>query len=384
MRCHGERGCKAAAESAPARYFGSGLKRANRRLDYPFGGDLRGSEVIVVLACVLALSSADSATVGASAIALRHALKIDNTDIGLLVAVSSLVAAFFSLPFGVLADRVQRTPDAGHGHRDLGGGDDMERDGQHVRGLAGGPPGSGGGNGRRRTGGGFARGRLVQRPRTGQIYSYILTGELVGAGVGFVVTGDISSFSWRAAFLSPVVARVRARLVRLAPTRTTTRYRRRALAGPGDPARAARSTRKRKKKEPARQDGRSAAGAGPGHPARPAPARNGRPANGVFRRHPLRPRRPYQRGADRVRGMRLLFPRRGANISPRVRERPVPDQPGGSEPPPARPGGRGRGRHTRWRAVGDLLLHQRPHKWPGARGRRRRLASVVLLSSRRC
>ena len=34
-----------------------------------------------------------------------------------------------------------------------------------------------------------------------EIYSYILSGELVGAGVGFVVTGDISSFSWRAAFV---------------------------------------------------------------------------------------------------------------------------------------------------------------------------------------
>ena len=35
----------------------------------------------------------------------------------------------------------------------------------------------------------------------GRIYSFILTGELVGAGVGFAVTGDISALSWRAAFL---------------------------------------------------------------------------------------------------------------------------------------------------------------------------------------
>src|SRR5439155_419962 len=51
----------------------------------------------------------DSATVGASAIQLRHDLHINNTDVGLLVAVTSLVAAAASLPFGVLADRVRRT-----------------------------------------------------------------------------------------------------------------------------------------------------------------------------------------------------------------------------------------------------------------------------------
>ena len=36
-------------------------------------------------------------------------LHITNTDIGLLVAVTSLVAALATLPFGVLADRVRRT-----------------------------------------------------------------------------------------------------------------------------------------------------------------------------------------------------------------------------------------------------------------------------------
>jgi MFS family permease len=35
----------------------------------------------------------------------------------------------------------------------------------------------------------------------GRIYSYILTGELAGAGIGFAVTGDIAALSWRAAFV---------------------------------------------------------------------------------------------------------------------------------------------------------------------------------------
>ena len=65
--------------------------------------------VIVVLAAVLALSSADIVTVGASATHLRSDLSITNTEIGLLVAVSSLVGALASVPFGVLADMIRRT-----------------------------------------------------------------------------------------------------------------------------------------------------------------------------------------------------------------------------------------------------------------------------------
>ena len=72
------------------------------------GGPAR-TRIVLVLGSVLALSSADAATVGAAAVQLRHALQIGNTDIGLLVAVTSLVGAVFSVPFGVLADRVRRT-----------------------------------------------------------------------------------------------------------------------------------------------------------------------------------------------------------------------------------------------------------------------------------
>src|SRR5580698_6040784 len=35
----------------------------------------------------------------------------------------------------------------------------------------------------------------------GRIYGYVLTGELLGAGLGFAVTGDVAALSWRAAFV---------------------------------------------------------------------------------------------------------------------------------------------------------------------------------------
>src|SRR2546421_11520830 len=71
-----------------------------RQLEGLFGGPAR-SRVILALAAVLALQSADTATVGASATQLREALHISNTDIGLLVAVTSIVAAVASVPFGM-------------------------------------------------------------------------------------------------------------------------------------------------------------------------------------------------------------------------------------------------------------------------------------------
>ncbi|MGH9074826.1 MAG: MFS transporter, partial [Acidimicrobiales bacterium] len=88
--------------------LGRAAGQARRRLDRAVGGPAR-SRVILVLACILALNSADTATVGAAAAPLRHALGISNLDIGLLVAVTSAVGALASIPFGALVDRHRRT-----------------------------------------------------------------------------------------------------------------------------------------------------------------------------------------------------------------------------------------------------------------------------------
>ncbi|MGH2934286.1 MAG: MFS transporter [Gaiellaceae bacterium] len=157
--------------------------------------------VIVVLACVLGLSGADTATVGASATELRNGLHISNTDIGLLVTATSIVGAIATLPFGVLADRVRRTTvlglaivlwavamfwsaAVGNFHELLVArlflGAVTAAAGPLVASLVGDYFGS---------------------AERGRIYGFILTGELVGAGFGFAVTGDIAALSWRAAFV---------------------------------------------------------------------------------------------------------------------------------------------------------------------------------------
>jgi MFS-type transporter involved in bile tolerance (Atg22 family) len=101
------------ADRDPAETVGAAIRwlgRAGvRSLTRKLGGAER-TRVIVLLAAVLALSSADATTVGAAAMPLRQALGISNTDIGLLVTVTSLVAALASLPFGVLADRACAAP----------------------------------------------------------------------------------------------------------------------------------------------------------------------------------------------------------------------------------------------------------------------------------
>jgi MFS family permease len=191
-------------DRTPAEALGTAVRRfgraASRRLTTALGGAER-TRVIVLLAAVLALSSADATTVGAAATPLRNSLGISNTDIGLLVTVTSLIAALASLPFGVLADRVRRTWTLG-GAIVLWGGAmiwsaTVSTFGQLLvtRMLLGGVT--------------AAAGPLVASlvgdyfpaAERGRIYGYILAGELAGAGVGFAVTGDIAALSWRAAFV---------------------------------------------------------------------------------------------------------------------------------------------------------------------------------------
>jgi len=196
----GDAGAGRRAANIAAAAAGRLARAGSNALTTTLGGRER-TRVIVLLASVLALASADSATVGASAIQLRHDLHISNTDVGLLVTVTSLVAAAASLPFGVLADRVRRTrllggaivlwgaamiwsataPTFGHlllARLFLGG----------VTAAAGPVVAS-------------LVGDWFVSSERGRIYGYIISGELIGAAFGFAVTGGIATLSWRAAFV---------------------------------------------------------------------------------------------------------------------------------------------------------------------------------------
>ncbi|MHB8060195.1 MAG: MFS transporter [Gaiellaceae bacterium] len=174
-------------------------RAGSAQLSDTLGGALR-MRVIVVLAAVLALSSADVVTVGASATQLRGDLSITNTEIGLLVAVSSLVGALASVPFGVLADRIRRTFTLSAAIVLWGVAMIWSANASSygellltrlflgaVTAAAGPCIGS-------------LVGDYFSGAERGRIYGFILSGELIGAGFGFTVTGDIAALSWRLAF----------------------------------------------------------------------------------------------------------------------------------------------------------------------------------------
>jgi len=187
----------APARRGPARRLAGHLAS---RIEDAFGGPAR-TRVILVLGGVLALSSADTATVGASATVLRHALHISNADIGLLVAVNAVVAAIASIPFGVFADRLRRTTTLGVSIVLWGGCMVWSATAQSFGHLlltrlflgiataSAGPVVA------------SMLGDWFVSAERGRIYSYVLTGELLGAGVGFAVTGDLAALSWRLAFM---------------------------------------------------------------------------------------------------------------------------------------------------------------------------------------
>lgn len=167
-------------------------------------GGARRMRVVTVFGAVLALEAADTAAVGAAGPQLQHALGIGKTDLGLLLAVTAIVGAVATVPAGMLVDRVRRV-------RLLSVAVLLWGVASAVSGLA--------------TGfaflllarlglgvviavGGPAIASLVgdyfpERER-GRIYGYILAGELVGTGFGFVVCGDLATLSWRASFFALV------------------------------------------------------------------------------------------------------------------------------------------------------------------------------------
>lgn len=165
------------------------------------GGPAR-ARVITLFGAVLALSGADSATVGAVAPQLEHALHIGNTKIGLLSSVALLVGAVFTIPVGLMVDRVRRMPLLA-----------LSIILWSVASLAGALAGSYSslllarlalGAVAATAGPAIASltGDYFPASERGRIWAYILAGEVAGTAVGFIVSGSVASLiDWRAAFI---------------------------------------------------------------------------------------------------------------------------------------------------------------------------------------
>jgi predicted MFS family arabinose efflux permease len=165
------------------------------------GGPAR-ARVVVLLASVLGLNSADSGAVGALADQLEQGLGINHTRLGLLATVSSAVGVAAALPVGVLADRSRRVRIlvvvvAAWSVAMVAGGLATSYTwlllSRLVLGVAAGAASPV-----------IASliGDLFPPADRARILGLILSGEVIGAGVGLVVAGDIgATLSWRYAFV---------------------------------------------------------------------------------------------------------------------------------------------------------------------------------------
>ncbi len=187
-----------------SRSRGRRLGRARRRLGEQVAVRLGGPEraqAIICLAAILALSAADGGTIGAVAPQLRADLGASNTDIGLLTAASSAIAAIASVPAGVLTDRVNRVRLMVASilvwvvAMCVGGAAPsfevllLSRLALGVASATAGPVVA------------SLSGDFFPAAERGRVYGYVLSGELIGAGAGLLIGGNLSGlFSWRAAF----------------------------------------------------------------------------------------------------------------------------------------------------------------------------------------
>jgi MFS family permease len=165
------------------------------------GGPAR-ARVILLFGAVLALNSADTATIGAAAPQLEQALHIGNAKVGLLSSVALLVGAVFVLPVGLLVDRIKRVPMLA-----------ISIVLWSLASLLSGLAGSYGGLLLTRLALGAVTatagpaiasltGDYFPAAERGRVYAYILGGEIAGTAAGFIVSGTVASvISWRAAFI---------------------------------------------------------------------------------------------------------------------------------------------------------------------------------------
>jgi len=158
---------------------------------------------IVLLAAVLGLDNADKGTVSAVAAELKHAFGIGNTQIGLLLSTVSFVGALATLPMGALVDRYNRRTllmivvgiwsaamlIAGLAHSFLSLL--VVRVALGAATAAAWPCTA------------SLVGDLFAADERAHIYGLIIAGELVGVGVGFFVSGQVSSWlGWRWSFFA--------------------------------------------------------------------------------------------------------------------------------------------------------------------------------------
>lgn len=169
------------------------------------GGRAR-ARVIVLLGAATALSSADIGNTGAIASNLERSLHLSNTQLGLIAAVPAIFAAIGTIPIGVVTDRANRARLLGASifvwalamvASGFAQSYEMLLITRVALGIAtatSGPPVAS-----------LVGDYFAARERA-RIWGLILSGELIGAGFGYVVSGELATLlSWRYSFFALAV-----------------------------------------------------------------------------------------------------------------------------------------------------------------------------------
>jgi MFS family permease len=165
-------------------------------------GGRASSRVVAILAAVLALDSADKGAIGAMAVQLESDLAIGKAQLGLLVTVSSLAGIVGILPFGWLVDRACRTRVLAITVLVWGAAMTASATSSNYTYLL-----------IMRFGLGVIvaaaipavaslTGDFFPSHTRARIYGYILAGEFIGTGIGFIVSGELATISWRIGFIA--------------------------------------------------------------------------------------------------------------------------------------------------------------------------------------
>ncbi len=179
----------------------TGVARRVRDIAVNAAGGPARARVVVILAAVLGLDGADTGTVTSTENNLEHVFHIGNAEIGILLSVVSLVGALFTIPMGVLTDRTNRVrlltfSIALWAVAVLFSGAATSfvwllaaRVGLGVVTATAAPVVA------------SLTGDFFPASERGRMYGLIVGGDLIGNGIGYVISGDISSvLPWRFAF----------------------------------------------------------------------------------------------------------------------------------------------------------------------------------------
>lgn len=172
------------------------------RLADHLGGPAR-RRAVLLLAAVLGLDAADKGMVGAIAVSLERSLHVGNTQIGLMVTVSSLVGAAGTLPVGSLVDRRRRVPllagsivvwAVAEAAGAVSPGFTFLLASRVLLGAVTATAGPAVAS---------LTGDLFPGADRGRMYGFILSGEVLGAGVGVVLAELAAAVAgWRAPFVA--------------------------------------------------------------------------------------------------------------------------------------------------------------------------------------